>query len=173
MAARSALVTLAIVAGFAVVLTAARPQAVHSDPSVEVVLPDTELAVTELVGTVRDAARGVPGTEPDRALRIAFTDAVPDADDRPFVAGQQHGGTVWVRIEGLAMPTRTLLHEVAHALAPGAGHGDTFRATYLAAIAEVYDEATAAREARRLAWVYDKCYTDDSCPEVPRDHSGR
>ena len=36
---------------------------------------------------------------------------------------------------------------------------------------EVYDEATAAREERRLAWVYDKCYLEDACPEVPR-HDG-
>lgn len=173
MAVRSALVALAVVAGLAVILTGARPRAAESQPSTEIVLPDTERTVAEVVGSVRDAARAVPSTEPDRDLRIVFTDAVPDADDRPFVAGLQHENTVWARIEGIAMPTRTLLHEVAHVLAPGAGHGDTFRAVYLAAIAEVYDGETEAREARRLAWVYDKCYLDDSCPEVPRDDGGR
>lgn len=173
MAARSVLVTLAAVAGLSAVLTAARPQAARPEPSTQVVLSDTERSVAELVTTVRDAARDVRETEPDRDLRIVFTGALPDADDRPLVAGLQRRTTLWVRIDGIAMPTRTLLHEVAHALVAGDGHGDTFRAVYLAAIAEVYDEATAAREARRLAWVYDRCYAHDTCPEVPRDDGGR
>lgn len=164
---------LAVMAGLGAVLTAARPQAPQPQPSIEVVLPDTERTVVELVRRVRDAARDVRDTEPDRELRVGFADELPDADDRRFLAGLQHGTTAWVRIDGVAMPTRTLIHEVAHALAPGAGHGDAFRATYLTAIAEVYDETTAAQEARRLAWVYDKCYEDDSCPEVPRDDGGR
>lgn len=173
MAVRSALVTLAVIAGLGAVLMAARSQAAQPQPSIEVVLPDTERTVAELVSRVRGAARDVRGTEPDRDLRVIFADALPDADDRPFLSGLQHGATLWVRIDGVAMPTRTLIHEVTHALAPGAGHSDMFRAVYLAAIAEVYDEMTSAREARRLAWVYDTCYEDHSCPEVPRDDGGR
>jgi hypothetical protein len=136
-------------------------------PVVRVVMPDTDHSVDELVHLVRQAAREVPDTRPDRALQVIFTDALPAEHDQPLLGGYQTGSTVWVRT-GVARPTRTLLHEVAHVVTPGAGHDEPFRSVYLAAIAVVYDEQTAAREARRLAWVNDRCYLADSCPELDR-----
>jgi hypothetical protein len=135
--------------------------------SVQIVMPDTDLTVDGLVQSVRDAARGLPGTRPDRDLRVIFTDELPAEHDRPFLGGLQVGSTVWVRV-GVASPTRTLMHEVTHVLTPGAGHDEPFRSVYLASLAAVYDEETVSREARRLAWVYDGCYLDDSCPELVR-----
>jgi hypothetical protein len=142
---------------------AARGPFGQQTPVAEVVMADTGMTVSELVGIVRDAARPVPGGTPDRGLEIVFVDEVPGAGRRPFVGGLQRGSTVWIRV-AIAMPTRMLVHELAHAVTPGAEHGDAFRAVYLAAIAEVYGEATASRETHRLAWVYDKCYLDRSCP---------
>jgi hypothetical protein len=162
---------LAVLAVLAVGFPAAATGGFGSQPTAEVILPDTEAPVSRLVEVVRGAARRVPATVPDAELRIVFVGDVPDADATPFVAGLQRDTTVWVRVDG-AMPTRTLLHELAHAVTPGTGHGDGFRAVYLAAIEEVYGRDTAAREARRLAWVYDRCYRDGSCPEVPRDAPG-
>jgi hypothetical protein len=95
---------------------------------------------------------------------VTLTRELPGSEERPLWGGLQSGATVWVRIDGIAMPSRTLLHEVAYALTPGDGHGERFREVYLAAMAEVYGPPTAEREARRLAWVYDRCYLDGTCP---------
>ena len=161
-------IALAVLAAAGVALMAARAPAAPTEPAVEVVLEDTGLTVNELVEVVRHAAVGVPGSDPDRDLRIIFTPEIPNREGRPLVAGQQQDSTVWVRVDGVAMHTRTLLHELAHVVAPDADHGDTFRAIYLAAIEDVYDESTRSREARRLAWVYDRCYLDDACPKIRR-----
>jgi hypothetical protein len=134
----------------------------------EVVMPDSGRTVSDLVRVVAGAAGEVPGSRPLPQLDIVFTDEIPEADGEPLVGGWQRGSTVSVRIGGNAMPTRVLLHELAHAATPGAGHDGPFRDVYLAAVAEVYDEATASREHRRLAWVYDGCYRDDTCPELVR-----
>lgn len=159
-------VALALLAGLAAGLMAVRATAVPPQPSAEVVLEDSGLTVAEVVAVLRAAAAGVRGSDPDRDVQIVFAAELHSGHERPLVAGRQQDATVWVRVDGVAMPTRTLIHELTHALAPGAGHGETFRAIYLAAIEEVHDEATASREQRRLAWVYDKCYLDDSCPAV-------
>lgn len=159
-------VALALLAALGAALVAVRVTAVPPQPSAEVVLEDSGLTVAELVDVVRAGAADVHASDPDRDLRIALAAELHGGHERPFVAGRQQDEIVWVRVDGVAMPTRTLIHELTHALAPGAGHGDTFRTIYLAAIDEMYDEATASREQRRLAWVYDRCYLDDSCPEV-------
>jgi hypothetical protein len=162
-----ALAAVTLLTSLVAVLVAASGPAAAPTPSVDVVMPDTGMSVFELVGIVRDAAQDVPGGVPDAYLDITFVNRLPGADGQPYVGGLQQGSSVWVRV-GVAMPTRTLVHEVAHAVTPGAGHGDRFRDVYLAAFAEVYDEAMALREARRLAWVYDRCYRNDSCPVVGR-----
>jgi hypothetical protein len=132
--------------------------------SVDVVLADSEMAIAELVRVVEGAANAAGVGRPIDELTVILTEELPGSDQRPFWGGLQAGATVWVRIDGLAMPSRTLLHEVAHAFTPGDGHGERFREVYLAAMAEVYGPATAARESRRLAWVYDKCYLEGTCP---------
>jgi hypothetical protein len=167
---RHAAAVLAVLAVLTVGLPAAATVGSRTHPTVEVILPDTDATVSHLVEVVRGAARRVPATVADAELRVVFVGDVPEAGNAHFVSGLQRDTTVWVRVDG-AMPTRTLLHELAHAVTPGTGHGDGFRAVYLAAIEEVYGEAAAARETRRLAWVYDRCYRDDSCPDVPREAS--
>jgi hypothetical protein len=149
-----------------VVVMTARP----SPPalSVDVVLADSQMAVTELVRVVEGAANTAGVGRPIYELTVILTEELPGSDQRPFWGGLQTGATVWVRIDGLAMPSRTLLHEVAHAFTPGDGHGERFREVYLAAMTEVYGAATASREARRLAWVYDRCYLDATCPIASR-----
>ena len=142
-------------------------QGPSTPPVVRVVMPDTDRSVDELVHLVRQAAREVPDTRPDRDLQVVLTDALPAGYDQPLSGGYHVGSTVWVRT-GVARPTRTLLHEVAHVVTPGSGHGEPFRTVYLAATTAAYDEETAAREARRVAWVHDRCYLDGSCPELAR-----
>jgi hypothetical protein len=137
-----------------------------SPGTVEVVLPDTEARLSDLVRAVRSAAVGVHGTLPERDLEVVLTTRLPEDADEPGLTGWQRGSTVWVRLEGNATPTTTLLHELAHAVTPGGGHGETFREVYLTAVTEVLDLQTAEKEARRLAWVYDRCYQDDACPVV-------
>jgi hypothetical protein len=151
------------------ILAASSPRLTGSSASAsaQIVMPDTGLTVDGLVHSVRDAARGLPGTHPDRGLRVIFTDELPAEHDQPLLGGLQVGSTVWVRV-GVASPTRTLVHEVAHVVTPGAGHDEPFRSVYLASLAAVYEEEAVSREARRLAWVYDRCYLDDSCPELER-----
>jgi hypothetical protein len=158
-----ALAALTLLATLWAVIVGGPAPAGRPAPSAEVVMADTGMAISDLVQVVRVAARDVPGSTPDRDLEIILVDEIPGADSRPFVGGLQRGSTVWVRVD-LALPTRMLIHELAHAVTPGAEHGDRFRAVYLAVITEIYDETTALRETKRLAWVYDRCYADDSCP---------
>lgn len=141
-----------------------------SSPPVEVLMPDTDRSVDELVQLVREVARRRPDTQPDRDVQVILTDRLPPEHDQPLFGGFNAGSTVWVRV-GLANPTRTLLHEVAHALTRGAGHDEPFRSVYLAAVGTAYDGETASRENRRLAWVYDRCHLDDSCPELVRSRA--
>jgi hypothetical protein len=107
---------------------------------------------------------------PASGLTVVLTDEVPNSDGHAFVGGRHAGTTVWVRIGGLAMPSRTVLHELSHAFTPGDGRGGRFREIYLGAVTEVYGAGLATREARRLAWVYDRCHLDDACP--PLDDRG-
>jgi hypothetical protein len=149
------------------VVAAAAAEPVGAGGAVQVVLPDSGRTVDEVVAAVRAAARDVEAADPDRDLEVILTDEIPDPHGRAMLAGMQDGDTLWVRI-GVADPTRTLAHEVAHALTPGAGHDDAFLDVYLAAVDELFGEMLASREARRIAWVYHRCYEDDSCPEVLR-----
>jgi hypothetical protein len=144
------------------------PSVSEAEPAVEVALPDSGLTVTEVVRVVRAAAEAEPAATPGRDVTVVFTDVVPGAEEAGLVAGRQRGSTVWVRVQGLAAPTRTLVHELAHVLVPGDGHGEGFRAVYLAAFEEIFGVERTSREARRLAWVYDRCYRDGSCPAIRR-----
>jgi hypothetical protein len=134
--------------------------------AIDVVLTDSGMTIAELVRIVGDAAEATGTARPIGELTVILTDEVPSTDEADFLGGLQVGTTVWVRIDGVAMPSRTLLHEAAHAFTPGDGHGEHFREVYLTAMTEVYGAAGATREARRLAWVYDRCYRDDTCPAL-------
>lgn len=136
--------------------------------ALEVRLADSGRTIAELVAVVEAAAAAADVVRPYDELTVVLTDRIPGVDVDPLVGGLSVGDTVWVRTEGVAMPSRTLLHEVAHAFTPGAGHGEPFRRIYLAAVHEVYGSEVASRELRRLAWVYDRCYLDRSCPRSER-----
>jgi hypothetical protein len=153
-----------IVLGVAVVVAARPAPPGDAGLPLDVVLADSDLAIAELVQVVEVAAEAAGVERPIDELTVILTKELPGSEERPSWGGLQSGATVWVRTDGIAMPSRTLLHEVAHAFTPGDGHGELFREVYLAAVAEVYGVATATREGRRLAWVYDMCYLDGTCP---------
>jgi hypothetical protein len=153
-----------IALGVAVVVAARPAPPGGASLPLDVVLADSDLAIAELVEIVEVAAEAAGVDRPIDELTVILTKELPGSHERPSWGGLQSGATVWVRTDGIAMPSRTLLHEVTHAFTPGDGHGELFREVYLAAVAEVYGAATATREGRRLAWVYDKCYLDGTCP---------
>ena len=129
-------------------------------------------SVEEIIGVVRSQARQMPGAQPDAPLTVVLTSDVAGetGDERDLLAGIQRGETAWVRTDG-GWPERTLVHEVAHVLTDGDGHGAIWRGVYLGAIEELFGDARASREQRRIAWIYDRCYLDGSCPR--RDDSRR
>ena len=124
--------------------------------------------VQEMVDAVRRHAGRTPGADGDAEVTVVLSgDLASDlGDERPLLAGQQHGSTAFVRVD-VAWPERTVIHVVAHVVTDGDGHGEIWRAVYLGAIAELYGSDAAHREARRIAWVHDRCYLTDSCPQRP------
>ena len=129
-------------------------------------------SVKQIIGVVRSQARQVPGAQPDAPVTVVLTTDVAGetGDERALLAGMQRGETAWVRTDG-GWPERTLIHEVAHVVTDGDGHGEIWRAVYLGAIEELFGEAASAREQRRIARIYDRCYLDDTCPardDVPQ-----
>ncbi len=149
----------------------ARPEEGHhlDDPPeaelLEVRLTTDGPSMADLVSTVRDQARRVPGAQPDAPVTLVLTCdlAAELGDDRPLLAGLQRGRYAYVRTD-LARPERTVIHEVAHVLTDGDGHGDIWRAVYLGVIEERYGQDRADLEARRIARVYDRCGDTDTCP---------
>lgn len=145
-------------------------QSAHDDGDVDAERTVVRLSadgptVEEMVDAVRHQARRTPGADGDADVIVVLSgDLARDlGDERPLLAGQQHGSTAFVRVD-LAWPERTVIHEVAHVVTHGDGHGETWRAVYLGAIAELYGSDAVHREARRIAWVNDRCYLTDSCP---------
>jgi hypothetical protein len=126
--------------------------------------------VQQMVETVRQHAHRTPGADGEVAVTVVLAGDLARelGDERPLLAGLQHGGTAFVRVD-LAWPERTVIHEVAHVVTDGDGHGQIWRAVYLGAIAELYGPDAAHREARRIAWIHDRCYLTDSCPQRPDD----
>ena len=131
------------------------------EPSVQVELANaptvdgSDQTVDTLVGTVREAARLVDGADPDVDLHVVLADDLgPLLDDgRALLAGQQRGDTIFVRTS-VAWPERTLLHEAAHAMTPGDGHGPRWQAVYLEAFRQTFGPEDAEHEARRIEHNY-------------------
>jgi hypothetical protein len=77
-----------------------------------------------------------------------------------LLGGRTDGRLILVG-RNVALPERTLLHELAHAaVGVESGHGEPWRRVYLAAFRDVFGDRQAERELRRLRWVYDKSYFD-------------
>jgi hypothetical protein len=131
-------------------------------------LSATGPTVVEMVDAVRRQARRTPGADGDAEMTLVLSGDLARelGDERPLLAGQQRGGTAYVRVD-VAWPERTVVHEVAHVMTDGDGHGEIWRAVYLGAMAELYGSDAAHRETRRVAWVHDRCYLTDSCPDRP------
>lgn len=129
--------------------------------------------VKEMVDAVRRQAQRTTGADGGAEVTVVLTGDLGKelGDERPLLAGQQRGGTAFVRTD-LAWPERTVIHEVAHVMTDGDEHGEIWRAVYLGAMTELYGSDAADHEARRTAWVQDRCYLTDSCPErADRDPS--
>jgi hypothetical protein len=135
---------------------------------VEVRLSTEGPTVAELVAVVREHARRTPGADPTAPVTVILTSDLADAtgDDRALLGGLQRGRYAWVRTD-LAWPERTLVHEVAHVLTDGDGHGPIWRAVYLGATEQLFGEHRAERERQRIAWVHDRCYRTDTCASRP------
>jgi hypothetical protein len=137
-------------------------------PEVQVRLSTDGPTLAELVAVVREHARRTPGADPTADVTVILTSGLAEetGDDRALLAGLQHGRYAWVRTN-LAWPERTFIHEVAHVLTDGDGHGPSWRAVYLGATEELFGEHHAERERRRIAWVHDRCYRTDTCVSRP------
>jgi hypothetical protein len=104
-------------------------------------------------------------------LEIRFVDRV---EAEGFLGGRTDGRLILVG-RNVALPQRTLLHEIAHALVGVEfGHGEPWRSVYITAFQDVFGERKAEHELRRLRWVYDKSYLDTvpelaEQPETPRN----
>jgi hypothetical protein len=135
---------------------------------VEVRLSTEGPTVAELVAVVREHARRTPGADPTAPVTVILSGDLAEetGEDRALLGGLQRGRYVWVRTD-LAWPERTLVHEVAHALTDGDGHGPIWRAVYLGATEQLFGEHRAERERRRIAWVHDRCYRTDTCASRP------
>jgi hypothetical protein len=133
-------------------------------PEAEVRLSTEGHTVAEMVAVVRDHARRTPGADPTAPVTVILTGDLAEetGDDRALLGGLRRGHDAWVRTD-LAWPERTLVHEVAHVLADGDGHGPVWRAVYLGAVEQLFGEHRADRERRRIAWVHDRCYRTDTC----------
>ena len=152
---------------------AAATQSVHEDGDADawhtvVRLSADGPTVQGMVDAVRRQARRTAGANGEVDVTVVLSGDLAGelGDERPLLAGQQHGSTAFVRVD-LAWPERTVIHEVAHVVTDGDGHGQIWRAVYLGAFAELYGPDAAHREARRIAWVHDRCYLTDSCPQRP------
>lgn len=91
-------------------------------------------------------------------LEFRFVDRV---EAQGFVGGRTDGRLIVVG-RNVALPERTLLHEIAHTVVGiEFGHGEPWRTVYITAFRHEFGERRADRELRRLCWVYDKSYLDD------------
>jgi hypothetical protein len=139
-----------------------------SAAEVEVRLSTDGPTVAELVAAVREHARPTPGADPTAPVTVVLTGDLAEqtGGDHALLGGLQRGRYAWVRSD-VASPERTLVHEVAHVLTDGDGHGLAWRAVYLGAVEQLFGERRAERERRRIAWVHDRCYRTDTCASRP------
>jgi hypothetical protein len=111
--------------------------------------------VRHLVSVVVRAAQGRDVAVVPAEIDIRFIDRV---DSDRAVGGWTDGVVVLVGANG-ALPKRTLLHELTHAVVGvEIGHDEPWRSVYIAAVGDVFGDRMAERELRRIRWVYDKSY---------------
>lgn len=102
-------------------------------------------------------------------LEFRFVDRV---EDERLVGGRTDGRLILVG-RNVALPERTLLHEITHAVAGvELGHGEPWRSVYITAFRDEFGDRKAERELRRIRWVYDKSYLDTT-PPTPTNHPAR
>lgn len=158
---RFATATAGIIALLVTMLTVASPIASFSHQSTEDrpielsgdVTPDVRRLAAVVIRAAHEQGEKIAPTD----LEIRFVDRVE--------AKSLHGGWTDGRVilvgRNVALPERTLLHEIAHAaVGVEAGHGEPWRSVYISAFRNEFGERRAERELRRLCWVYDKSYLD-------------
>ena len=95
-------------------------------------------------------------------LEFRFVDRV---EAQGLVGGRTDGRHILVG-RNVALPERTLLHEIAHAVVGVEfGHGEPWRSVYITAFRDEFGDRRAERELRRIRWVYDKSYLDTTTRE--------
>ena len=94
-----------------------------------------DVYLDHLVNGVRQVARGIDGTDPDRSLRITFVDQVGDNRYTSGRAGAE--GNIEIRNSLTVGMATTIIHEVAHVLDPSQGHGEVWCEVFLASVAEL------------------------------------
>jgi hypothetical protein len=168
---RSLVLLLTVAAAVVVTATSVRATGTASAATpapdlaeLEVRLSTDGPTLAELVAVVRDHARRTPGADPAAPITIVLTRelAAETGVDRALLGGLQRGRYAWVRTD-LASLERTIVHEVAHVLTDGDGHGPVWRAVYLGAVEELFGARQAEQERRRIAWIHDRCYRTDTC----------
>jgi hypothetical protein len=124
---------------------------------------DVDERARELATFVVEAARQHEILVTRREVEIRSVERV---EPGTLLGGQTDGRLILVG-RNVALPDRTLVHELAHVVV-GLGHdhhGQQWRRVYLSAIADAFDERMVASEERRLRWVYDRSYLSDADPD--------
>jgi hypothetical protein len=120
---------------------------------------DADARAHQLAAMVVDAARrhGLPVRRLELEIR-----SVDRVEHDTLLGGRTDGRLIHVG-RNVALPDRTLLHEMAHAVVGlEDGHGQLWRRVYLTAIEDAFDLRMVASERRRIEWVYDRSYLDGS-----------
>jgi hypothetical protein len=132
------------------------------------VTPEVRRLASVVVRAAHEHGEKIAPTE----LEIRFVDRV---EAEGFPGGWADGRLILVG-RNMALPERTLLHEIAHAaVGVDVGHGEPWRSVYITAFRNEFGERKAERELRRLCWVNDKSYLDpvpQPC-QIPDDSSRR
>lgn len=117
------------------------------------VTPEVRRLASAVVRAAHEHGEKIAPTD----LEIRFVDRV---EAEGFLGGWTDGRVILVG-RNVALPERTLLHEIAHAaVGVDVGHGEPWRTVYITAFRNELGERKAERELRRLRWVYDKSYLD-------------
>jgi hypothetical protein len=126
----------------------ARPVALTGE-----VTPEARRLLAVVVRAAQDQGVEIAADE----LEIRFVDRV---EPEGFLGGRTDGRLILVG-RNVALPERTILHELAHAVVGlEFGHGEPWRSVYITAFRDEFGARKAERELRRLRWVYDKSYLD-------------
>lgn len=100
--------------------------------------PLSEAEIEHLIEVTREAARGIDGTEPEREVTISFVESIDHPNERAHGFARADGSIDMLSHVPDSTPGWRLeylvIHEVAHVLTSGDGHGEVWLAVYRAAV---------------------------------------